>query len=218
MNNQLLSIISLAILLSVVSCASLGTKINVVTPEAISSIREVAIWPIALFPLTNKLHEKFPELIDTMLAWDPVFEISSISLSKSAEEILLVELNRTKLFKIKSSKDVSRNISKKNSKYSRFDRVNWQDYKDVISADIVLISTIRFEREAGGANSYVTLTLYNRSTGAIVIESKFNTKWGKSYLGSQDVYTTLPDAIEGAVNGLANELRKYPAFGGTSTK
>ena len=181
-------------------------------PEALPSLKRVAIWPTATFPVIDKFDEKHPDLIDSMLVFDSLFSDSSESLSRFTDSVLFYELKSSGLFYLISSDSILSLVTKQFPAFSRLDRESWESYKEFISAESVILTKVSFGREAWGINSYVTLSLCERNTGKVIIEASFNTKWGKSYLTVQQVDRTLPDAIHGAVKGLVNELRKHPEF------
>ena len=207
--------IGACLLLGFTSCASFGTKVHVITPETLPSLKKIAIWPVAAVPLVDRIDEKHPEFVDSLLANYADFRAQSMEISKKAESVLLEELNTSGLFSVIGPDSVLGMISDRNPDYWRFGREDWKSYKDIVDATGFLITKLSFGRESGGINTYVTLTIYDNVTGNAIIEAKFNTKWGKSYLLPQPMEKTLPDGIHGAVNGLINELRKHPAFGGT---
>lgn len=215
--NALKYIIGLLSLFGVISCASFGTKTQVIVPEALPSLKKIAIWPVAAVPLAGHLDEKFPVLIDSMLAMDPELRAFSESVSKWADSLLHKELTATGLFLVIAPDSIIRLISGRDTNFSRFNRAPWEAYKDLFNVDGFLITQLSFERESGGANTYVSISIYGRNTGSEVVNVKFNTKWGKSYLLPQSIDKTLPDAIHGAINGLVKELRKYPPFSGNGS-
>jgi hypothetical protein len=88
-------------------------------------------------------------------------------------------------------------------------KFDWGGNGEVLTSDAVIVTGVSFRGESGGVNSYVTLSMYDVTAQKLVAISKFNTKWGKSYFLPKPAKETLPDAIEGAVNGLKNALKDY---------
>ena len=198
--------------LGIVSCASFGTRVRVITPEVLPSLRTIAIWPIGAVPLTDRISATFPDAHDIALLMDPEFREHSERVSAFAESALLRELSASELFVLITPDSVFAVLSGEDPSYSRFKKLDWRDHRRLIDADGFLLTKMSFARESDGVNTYVTLTLYDGKTAREVIEVKFNSKWGKSYRLSQQIDKTIPDGVKGAVKGLVKKLRKYPSF------
>ena len=189
-------------------CAAFGTKVRVTDPAALQSVQRVAVWPSLVVPLINRMDEKYPELVDTMLANDYLFREETLEYSKVTDQRVFGELKTAGLFDVVSADSVSAAILEKHPDFSPLNRSEWRDYRDFLDAEHIVTTKLSFGREGNGINTYVTLSLFNVESGMKVMETTFNTKWGKSYVFEQSVMKTLPDAVHGAVAGMTKEMRK----------
>jgi hypothetical protein len=193
----------------IMSCASLGTKVRVVNPEALSALETIAIWPIAVVPLRGKFEEKFPELNDSILAQSYDARMTCELASEDAELLLAHYLDSHEMFSVISADSVMALVTLHDPSFSRFSKDDWRTYSDLINAQAIILSKLSFAGESWGTNTYVTLVLCSQHTGEVIVETKFNTMWGKSYFFPQPIENTMPDAIEGAVKALAKAMRKH---------
>ena len=194
--------------LSLNSCASLGTSTKVSAPEALPKIKTVAAWPIAI-----RTTEQFPteELVipaDGLSVSPNDVYGQAEHLSRSAERELLRNLRSTELFRIIEPDTVTAIVKQQDSAFARWSQVPWQSCSGGVDADAFMLTKVRFAGESNGFNTYVTLTLFEKSASAPAVTVSFNTKWGKSYFLPQPVRVTLSDAMEGAVKALTNAMHR----------
>jgi len=91
-------VVCVCIMGSLISCASLGTRVQIYNPHALSTVKIVAIWPTAVIPLLGDIEERHPELVDSMLHKRPFFREAAEYLSQMADPCLARELISNQLF------------------------------------------------------------------------------------------------------------------------
>ena len=164
-------------------------------------------------PAVTVIRSGVPELVEAGLRSDLSFRAEAEKLSREAESALNYELSSTRLFRVVKADSMAALIRQKDPAYARFPRVPWGQYLSSIDADGIIDVRLSFKSQGGGINTYAVLSLFDRR-GSELVTVKFNTQWGKSYLLPEDGWTTMPDAIHGAVVGLAKAFRKQTAAGG----
>jgi hypothetical protein len=193
---------------ALLSCAALGTSVHFTKPEAIPAIKRVVLWPIAAIPLADKFDQRYPEIIGDLLERDSNFVRASVNWSLYADSLLAYEVDQRGLFSIVPLDSVSSIPANPERRTWRFVHADFREFIGPIDADGVLTATLWFKKEMGGINTYIELVLYDQPSGAEVVKVGFNTQWGKSYLFSHGAAKTLPDAMHGAVAGLAKALKE----------
>lgn len=199
------------LVLSLVSCAAFGTKVKVIEPERLSSLKTIAVWPTAVTPPIDGSGMQSGSKEST-LAIDPGLRAYAADLSQRADWALVENLQASGLFTIIAPDSIIRLVTAHQSGFSRFGGYEWKGFRGAIDAGAIIIAGFSFKGEGSGTNTYVTLSIFDTKTANQIMEVKFNTKWGKSYGFPKPADETLPDAIQGAVNGLVNKLRNDPAF------
>lgn len=193
-------------------CASFGTHTEVSAPEVVPNINTVSIWPIRIIPVVGEVGEKYPELAEYALQSSEMMNADATSLGLNSEQMLYEQLQTTEMFQLFCADSVRSALAKAGKSGGTWPKFDWAGTGTVLTSDAVVVTAVGFRGESGGVNSYVTLSMYDVSSQKLVAISKFNTKWGKSYFLPKPARETLPDAIEGAVNGLRNALKSYRQF------
>ncbi len=196
-------------------CASFGTHTEVSAPDVVSHLNTVSIWPIRVIPVVGEVGEKYPELAEFALQSSEGMNADATSLGLSSEQMLYDELQATEMFQLFCADSVRSVLAKAGKSNGTWPKFDWAGNGTVLTSDAVIVAGVGFRGESGGVNSYVTLSMYEVASQKLVAISKFNTKWGKSYFLPKPAKETLPDAIQGAVNGLRNALKSYRASPGS---
>ena len=199
----------LALCAGLLGCEPLGTKVNVLNPEALPKVQRVAIWPTLAVPVFDVDIDKQPDAVDLALKSDYFLFLDAAELSSLADSLLEQNLRASGTFEVIPADSVIRMIGKKYLGFSRFQHADWRDFRDLLGAETLVMTKFVFKDQQEGVNTYVTLQLLDRESQSPTLEVEFNTMWGKSYVFPQGVRTTLPDAIHGAVNGAVKELKKH---------
>jgi len=207
---SLTTILTVALFAAVIGtgCASLGTKVRMEHPESVPSIQRIALWPIASTPLTqDELETRSAESVRNYLERNTNFRKYCLLMCRRADSCLFYELGTRRMFTLIDSDSTTALIRLQDSTFDRFSLRDWNSYDNLNFADGIVVTDVDFGKEGfDGTNTYVTMSLYDRSTGDLVVEVKFNTKWGKSYMSEQGWQTTMPDAIHGAVNAFVKTM------------
>jgi len=177
--------------------------------DLIPSVKRVAIWPVATVPMYDEYDYSHPEVIDTILSYDPEFLRFALWLSHTADSLLYEELNASGLFEVLPADSIGFALARRDSTFHRFDRTDWRTCREVVNADALLQTKVSYKEEGSGTNTYVVLSLLDVRGGGVIIESSFNTKWGSSYIFSPDAVKSLPDAICGAARAIIKEIKKH---------
>jgi hypothetical protein len=192
----------------ILSCAALGTKVTVIAPETLPSIKSVAVWPVASVPLVNKSGGYYYDWVDSMYRYDLFFHAVAEDVNRQAESVIETRLANVGLFRIVGADSVAGLILAKDSTYERFPEAHWEQYPDLVDVDAIIVTKLDFVSQDHGTNTYAVLSLIDRISLKEIARAEFNTQWGKSYLVTPKGWKTMPQAVRGAVNGLIKALKE----------
>lgn len=201
----MVNVIVLSVSLLLLSCAALGTKVKIEHPESIGAIKRVAVWPVAAVPIDRKFRT-----LSAYALSDSDFRAYSTLMSQLADSCLYTELSTLTTFDLIGPDSTTTLIRRQDPAFDRYTGMLWTSVDNLTFADGVLFTDVTFAGEGySGVNTYVTMSLYDRPTGNLVVKVTFNTKWGKSYLLEKGPDTTMPDAIHGATVALGKTLAHH---------
>jgi len=201
----LVNIFVLSVSLLQLSCAALGTKVRVEHPESIAAIKRVAVWPAAAIPIEKKFR-----MLSAYALSDYDFRVYCTLLSRIADSCLYNELHTLTPFDLIGPDSTTTLVRLQDPTFDRYTGMLWTNFGNLTFADAILVTDYAFAGEGySGVNTYVTMSLYDRPTGNLVMKVTFNTKWGKSYLLEKGPDTTMPDAIHGATVALGKTFAHH---------
>lgn len=177
--------------------------------DLIPSVKRVAIWPVASVPMYDKYDLSHEDVVDRLLVCDSGFLVYSLWMSHTADSLLYEELSASGLFEVLPSDSIGFALARRDTSYNRFNRTDWHTCREVIHADALLLTKAWYKSDGWGTDTYVTLSLMDMRGGGVIVESSFNTKWGKSYIFSPGSMKSIPDAVRGAARAMIKEIKKH---------
>ena len=180
-------------MLMLVSCASLGSRVTQIQPESLKQVECITLTEPVL-----KLKEG-KKLIDV----DDQIWI------ENARHRLLYAFKEHNLMDKICNDDLMTIIE--NMTLDQDDPALVQKAYEYNDPGASAVLTTRLEIKAGDnhkGDSEVIMRLQDINTNEIILELKFNTKWGVNYITKPTVIMSIRDGLSGAVQSLAESFEK----------
>ncbi|MEW5924543.1 MAG: hypothetical protein AB1746_11205 [Candidatus Zixiibacteriota bacterium] len=196
MNRKLYYLSALVLILAicwVISCATFGSYAKVKAPEKMKLVKCIALTePV----LNQKLGRTISKATDE--TWYNL--VNTRFLYALAENGMLDYICDDDL------KDV---ISRATRDKADLEKYHMAMARPGQNTDAVLKTEMEIRlKEDNKGDTYVIMQLLDAKTEDVIIDVKFNTMWGVGYVNKPTTLMTIRDGISGAVEQLANQMKK----------
>jgi len=180
-------------IMTIMSCASMGSRVAVIQPESLTNVKCIALSE----PVLRQTNDKI--------------------LSEVTDELWHINARHRLLYAIKehglidkicndSLREILENIT-----LEQDDPDLYLKAMQIDKANASAILKTELEIKVGDnhkGDSKILMRLHDIETDDIILEIKFNTRWGVAYVSKPTVIMTIRDGISGAVQTLAKSLNK----------
>ena len=183
----------MAIIFCLVSCATLGSYAKIERPEKVGQVKCIALTePV----LTQKIDRTMSEATDE--TWYTVANTRFL--------YALSEYGMTDYICDNDLREIIDSATRDDADLERYRRVIARSNQNV---DAILKTEMEIRlKDDNKGDTYVTMQLIDAKTEEVIINTKFNTMWGVSYVNKPTTLMTIRDGITGAVKQLADKMKK----------
>jgi len=196
MNGKIKSLFSCILIVSfmtIMSCASLGSKANISRPGALSKINCISLTEPVLMQKDGKNKIE----ISDKLWYDNARHRILYAVKEHGLESMICN---------DSLRGIIENITLEQNDPTLYDRALQIDQT---AATAVLRTELEIkvgDNHKGDSN--VIMRLHDIETDEIILDIEFNTKWGVNYVTKPTVIMTIRDGISGAMGKLAESMNR----------